>query len=333
VQHISIGIIAFRPDGKVDMQHHAVRRLLGIGSIRHIKELAEVKNSLPTQLMEMKAGDRSLVKVFVENEMLQLSIYATEFRLRNESYVLVSLQNIHSELEEKEIESWQKLIRVLTHEIMNSITPISSLASTVTDMLFDVENDVPKARELDSEDTENIHDALLTIQSRSKGLLSFVEIYRNLTRVPKPNFRYFPVNEAFDKLYRLMKPRLTDQCVEFTFRASPPDLMLTADPDLMDQVFINLMLNALDALKGREGGRIGMEAYSNKNGRITIDVVDNGPGIKPDIIDKIFMPFFTSKKEGSGIGLSLSRQIMQLHKGSISVKSKPDEGTVFTLTF
>ncbi len=333
VQHISIGIIAFRTDGKVDMQNHAVRRLLGIGSIRNIKELAEVKNSLPTQLMEMKAGDRSLVKVFVENEMLQLSIYATEFRLRNESYVLVSLQNIHSELEEKEIESWQKLIRVLTHEIMNSITPISSLASTVTDMLFDVENDVPKARELDSEDTENIHDALLTIQSRSKGLLSFVEIYRNLTRVPKPNFRYFPVNEAFDKLYRLMKPRLTDQCVEFTFRASPPDLMLTADPDLMDQVFINLMLNALDALKGREGGRIGMEAYSNKNGRITIDVVDNGPGIKPDIIDKIFMPFFTSKKEGSGIGLSLSRQIMQLHKGSISVKSKPDEGTVFTLTF
>lgn len=333
VQHISIGIIAFRTDGKVDMQNHAIRRLLGIGSLRNINELAQVKKSFPEVLMQMKAGDRTLVKVFVENELLQLSIYATEFRLRNESYVLVSLQNIHSELEEKEIESWQKLIRVLTHEIMNSITPISSLASTVTEMLIDDGQGKPVARPLDDEDVENVYDALITIQNRSKGLLNFVEVYRNLTRIPKPNFRYFPVTESFDRLYRLMKPRLQEQVVDFTFRASPPDLMLTADPDLIDQVFINLMLNALDALRGREGAKVEMEAYSNKNGRITIDIADNGSGIKPDIIDKIFMPFFTSKKEGSGIGLSLSRQIMQLHKGSISVKSKPDEGTVFTLTF
>lgn len=333
VQHISIGIIAFRTDGKVDMQNHSVRRLLGIGTLRNINELAQVKKSLPRQLLELKAGDRLLEKVFVENELLQLSIYATEFRLRNESYVLVSLQNIHSELEEKEIESWQKLIRVLTHEIMNSITPISSLASTVTDMLFDVEETKPRTRLLNEEDTVNVHDALLTIQNRSRGLLNFVEIYRNLTRIPKPNFRYFPVAEALDKLYHLMKPRLTELQVEFSFRASPPDLMLTADPDLMDQVFINLMLNALDALRGKSNGKIGIEAYANKNGRITLDITDNGSGIKPDIIDKIFMPFFTSKKEGSGIGLSLSRQIMQLHKGSISVRSKPDEGTVFTLTF
>ncbi len=333
VQHISIGIIAFRSDGKVDMQNHAVRRLLGTSPLRNISELGVIKKSLPESLLRMKAGDRSLIKVFIDNELLQLSIYATEFRLRNESYVLVSLQNIHSELEEKEIESWQKLIRVLTHEIMNSITPISSLASTVTDMLIDAEISPPKARELDQEDVQNVHDALLTIQNRSNGLLNFVEIYRNLTRIPKPNFRYFPVTEAFDRLQRLMKPRLTEQNVSFTFRASPPDLMLTADPDLIDQVFINLILNALDALKGREEGKIGIEAYANKNGRITIDIIDNGSGIKPDIIDKIFMPFFTSKKEGSGIGLSLSRQIMQLHKGSISVKSRPEEGTIFSLTF
>lgn len=333
VQHISIGIIAFRSDGKVDMQNHAVRRLLGTSPLRNISELGVIKKSLPESLLRMKAGDRSLIKVFIDNELLQLSIYATEFRLRNESYVLVSLQNIHSELEEKEIESWQKLIRVLTHEIMNSITPISSLASTVTDMLIDAEISPPKARELDQEDVQNVHDALLTIQNRSSGLLNFVEIYRNLTRIPKPNFRYFPVTEAFDRLQRLMKPRLIEQNVSFTFRASPPDLMLTADPDLIDQVFINLILNALDALKGREEGKIGIEAYANKNGRITIDIIDNGSGIKPDIIDKIFMPFFTSKKEGSGIGLSLSRQIMQLHKGSISVKSRPEEGTIFSLTF
>jgi signal transduction histidine kinase len=281
----------------------------------------------------MKAGDKNLIKIFLEDELIQLSVNATEFRMRGEEYVLVSLQNIHPELEEKEIESWQRLIRVLTHEIMNSITPISSLASTVQEMLVNPETDKIEMGQLTEEDLESIHSAMSTIESRSKGLLNFVEIYRNLTRIPKPNFRYFAIRELFDKAHELLKPKLDKHNIKCVCKVFPDELMLLADPDLVDQVLINLLLNAIDAVKEKQDAQIAITASTNLNNRISIEIADNGSGIKPDLMDKIFMPFFTSKNEGSGIGLSLSRQIMQMHKGAISVKSKPEEGTVFTLTF
>ncbi len=333
VQHVSIGIIAFRKDGKVDLLNNAAKRLLRINNLRLIGDLRKVKSDLPDLVQKMKAGDKHLCKVFIEDELLQLSIYATEFRMRGEEYVLVSLQNISTELDEKEVESWQKLIRVLTHEIMNSITPISSLVSTVRQMLFSDEEAELKLSELDAEDSEGVLMALKTIQNRSQGLLNFVEIYRNLTRIPKPNFRYFPVKEIFDRAEILLKPKFEQLGIRFTSKVMPADLMITADPDLIDQVTINLLLNAIDAVKATPDPQISMIASQNLNGRIGIDISDNGTGIKPDILDKIFMPFFTSKREGNGIGLSLSRQMMYLHKGNITVKSKPGEGSVFTLTF
>ena len=333
VQHVSIGILAFTRDGKVDIYNQAVKRLLKIPNLRNINDLEKIKEDLPLILLNIKAGDKLLVKLFLKDELLQLSIYATEFKMRGEEYVLVSIQNIHAELEEKEIESWQKLIRVLTHEIMNSITPISSLASTVHEMLLESINERLSMRQMDQEDIDSIDKALTTIQKRSKGLLNFVEIYRNLTRIPKPNFRYFDIKDLFDRTEDLMKPKLDRFKVECTSRVYPEDLKITADPDLIDQVVINLMLNAIDAIKEIENPKIKILAYKNENGKTVIDISDNGYGIKPDILDKIFMPFFTSKKTGSGIGLSLSRQIMSLHKGSISVKSKHEEGSTFTLSF
>jgi len=333
VQHVSIGIIVFRRDGKVDVFNNAIKKLLRVNHLRNIHELAEIKDDFADTLLKMKAGDKLLVKMFMEDELIQLSINATEFRMRGEEYVLVSLQNIHPELEEKEIESWQKLIRVLTHEIMNSITPISSLAATIQEMLTDPETDKINVENLSAEDLESIHSAMSTIETRSRGLLNFVEIYRNLTRIPKPNFRYFAVKEAFNRAHELLRPKLDKFEVRCSCKVFPEDLMLLADPDLVDQVIINLMLNAIDAVKEQPDPQISIVASTNLNNRITIDFADNGTGITPDLMDKIFMPFFTSKKEGSGIGLSLSRQIMQMHKGAISVKSKPAEGTVFTLTF
>lgn len=333
VQHVSIGILAFRKDGKVDMFNNAVKRLLSLNTLKDVSELERIKHGLPEILLKLRAGDSMIIKLFVGDELLQLLVRATEFRLRNEDYTLVSIQNIHAELEEKEIESWQKMIRVLTHEIMNSITPISSLAATVTEMMYDEETQQSKVNQLDKDDIDNIQDALKTIISRSQGLLSFVELYRNLTRIPKPNFRYFGVEELFNRAIRLMQPKLDETGIKISTHIEPSGLMLTADPDLVDQVLINLILNASDALKSREDARIQLNAFPNKNGRVVIEIQDNGPGIKPDIMDKIFMPFFTSKKDGSGIGLSLSRQIMHLHKGTISVKSWPDEGALFTLTF
>lgn len=333
VQHVSIGIIAYTKDGKVDMYNNAVKRLLKINNLRYIQDLAKVKEELPEILLSLKAGGKSLVKIIVQDEFLQLSIYATEFRMREEEYTLVSLQNIHTELEEKEIESWQKLIRVLTHEIMNSITPISSLASTVKDILIEEENNTVKVHEMDEEDIESVQNALVTIQKRSQGLLNFVEIYRNLTRIPKPSFKHFPVAELVKRVNQLLKPKFEEQGINLTAKILPEDLMITADPDLIDQVVINLVLNSIDAVRDVQNPRINIFAIESTNKRVIIEVSDNGYGIKPDILDKIFMPFFTSKKHGSGIGLSLSRQIMHLHKGSIGVKSKPGEGTTFTLVF
>ncbi len=333
VQHITIGIICFNRDGVVDMVNIAARHTLKMTNIRNINELSLVNDDLPETLMKLKSGDKVLVKIIIDDELKQLSFYTTEFRMRGEDYTLVAFQDIHAELEEKEIESWQKLIRVLTHEIMNSITPISSLASTVNTMLIDDNGEKPLIRELDESDVGSIKLALDTVQNRSQGLLSFVDIYRNLTRIPKPNFRYFPVSECFDRIEQLLKPKIESHNIVCSRKVFPQDLMLTADPDLLDQVIINLVLNSIDAVKNAVNPKISLVAYSNQNNKITIEVQDNGTGIKQDIIDKIFFPFFTSKENGSGIGLSLSRQIMHLHKGSIWVKTKPGEGSVFTLTF
>ena len=333
IQHVSIGILVFQRDGKVDVFNQAVRKMLKIRNIRDIHELEEVKEDLPAILLGLKAGDSTLIKLFTDSELLQLSINATEFRMRGEDYILLSMQDISAELDEKEIESWQKMIRVLTHEIMNSITPITSLASTVHDMTVDKQDGKTVIRQLDDEDAESVDSALVTIKNRSQGLLNFVEVYRNLTRIPKPNFRYFRVSELFDRCYLLLHPRMEEHQIKCSRTVFPPDLMITADPDLIDQVIINLMLNSIDAVSEVEDPQISIFATLNSSNRVTIDFKDNGVGIKPDVMDKIFMPFFTSKKQGSGVGLSLSRQIMHLHKGSVSVRSKPGEGTVFTLVF
>jgi len=333
VQHITIGIICFSRDGVVDMVNHTARHTLKMTNIRNISELSHINNDLPETLLKLKAGDKVLIKIIVDDELKQLSFYTTEFRMRSENYTLVAFQDIHAELEEKEIESWQKLIRVLTHEIMNSITPISSLASTVNGMLIDEKSEKAKLRDLDDSDIDSIRQALTTIRKRSQGLLNFVDIYRNLTRIPKPNFRYFQVKECFERIEQLLQKEIKSHNIVCTHKVFPHDLMLTADPDLLDQVIINLVLNSIDAVKDVENPQISLVAYTNQNNKNTIEIQDNGKGIKPDIIDKIFFPFFTSKENGSGIGLSLSRQIMHLHKSSIWVKSKPGEGSVFTLTF
>jgi two-component system, NtrC family, nitrogen regulation sensor histidine kinase NtrY len=333
IQHVSIGIIVFTRDGKIEVFNQAMNRILKIRNIRFVSDLKNIKDDLPATLMGLKAGDSTLFKVFSGDELLQLSITATEFRMRGEDYTLVSIQNISTELDEKEIESWQKMIRVLTHEIMNSITPITSLASTVHDMTIKKEEGQIKLNDLDKEDIESLDSAITTIQKRSQGLLNFVEVYRDLTRIPKPNFRYFRVQELFDRCSLLLKPKMEELGISCSSKVFPPDLMITADPDLIDQVVINLMLNAIDAVREIENPSISILATINNSNKVVIDFQDNGPGIMPDIMDKIFMPFFTSKKHGNGIGLSLSRQIMHLHKGSILVRSKPEEGTVFTLIF
>ncbi len=333
VQHVSIGIIAFHPDGSVDLFNNAVKKLFKINVLKHVHDLDKIKDGFSKKLLEIKPGEKVLIKMIIDDELLQIFISATQLRLRGKDLTVVSLQDIHAELEEQEIESWQKLIRVLTHEIMNSITPISSLVSTVDDMIIDESSDSLQLKNLDEDDLQTVREALHTIQNRSKGLLNFVDVYRNLTRIPKPNFRYFKLDELIRQNVQLLKPKLEKFNINLHYEVTPQNIMVTADPDLIDQVIINMLVNAVDALKETQHPEIAIKAWVNKNSRVVIEITDNGHGIKPDILDKIFMPFYTSKKHGSGIGLSLSRQIMHLHKGSIAVKSRPQQGTTFTLSF
>ncbi len=333
VQHIGVGLIAFTADGEVALINTAAKRLLGIDQLINIKSLEPVSQNLVRTLASMKSGQKVLVKTEIHKEPMQLVISATELKLRGELHTLVSLQNIRSELDEKEVEAWQQLIRVLTHEIMNSITPISSLASTVNEMLKS-----PPAREdgqaaPSPEVIRDVQGAVQTIEKRSEGLLHFVDAYRSLTRIPPPKFQIVSVKELFGRVEQLMRPRLAESGITIEERTEPESLELTADPGLVEQVLINLILNAAEALQNKLRPCIMLSAYIGQRGRVTIEVSDNGPGIPKDVQEKIFVPFFTTKPNGSGIGLSLSRQIMRMHGGIILLNSEPEKQTTFTLRF
>ncbi|MGD2246287.1 MAG: ATP-binding protein [Candidatus Aminicenantes bacterium] len=333
VQHVGIGLIAFQPSGDVELINTAAKRLLGVPQLKNIKSLESWSPTLVEALFKLRPKEKALVKVEDNNELLQLALYATEFKLRDRSFSLVSIQNIYSELEEKEIDAWQKLIRVLTHEIMNSITPISSLASTINDLIkasFDLRSGQKESQE---ETLTDICDAAHTIQKRSDGLLHFVDAYRNLTLIQKPNYQIFPIKELFNRVEKLIQTNIKDTNIQFGVRINPKSLELAADLELIEQALINLLLNALQAVDRRPEAQVQLMACLDGRSHTLIQVKDNGPGIPEENMEKIFIPFFSTKEGGSGIGLSLSRQIMRLHNGSISVQSDPSAGTTFTLRF
>ncbi len=332
VQNIDVSIIAFQQDGEIELINKAAKKLFQISTLKNIKGLKTFSEDLVKNLFEIRPGENRLVKVWDEDDLLHLKIYTTELKIRAKIVTLATITNIQNVLEEQETEAWQKLIRVLTHEIMNSITPIASLSSTIDLMLKGaIENNVDG--KFDDETIMEIQQALQTINKRSTGLLHFVNTYRNLTRIPKPNFKIASVKELFKNIKLLMEEEIVAQNIEFAVTMEPDEIKFNADEQLIEQVIINLIKNSVHALNGREGGKIILRAYLNKRGRLNIQVVDNGQGILKDVLDKIFIPFFTTKQSGSGIGLSLSRQIMRLHNGTISAYSVPEKETVFTLTF
>jgi len=332
VQHVGLGLLAFDPTGDVDLINGAAKKLLRVTHLGNVKSLSALSSELVETLMNLESGEKALVKVEDAGDVLHLAIYATAFKLKDKKITLVSMQNIESELAEQEMQAWQKLIRVLTHEIMNSVTPIASLASTVNNMI-DKSQDGKDDSQLSLDETEDIRQAVATIEKRSRGLLHFTEAYRNLTRIPKPRFSIFPVTDLFDRVVQLLTEQLRRADVEIEIDVEPQTLELTADRELIEQVLINLILNSVQAFNDTPSKKIELKSRLDDRGRVLVLVADNGPGIDDEVKEKIFTPFFTTKKEGSGIGLSLSREIMRLHRGRISVRSAPGQLTVFTLRF
>lgn len=323
VQHVGLGLIVFDNSGDVSLINTAAKRLLQIPRLGNIDDLVPTHPSLAT-LRQLGPGARDLVPIDIDGEVSQLALHAAVFRVGDVEHTLVSLYDIGQALDDKEMEAWQNLIRVLTHEIMNSITPISSLATTARGMLEDGNPD--------AETTDDIRTAITTIERRSEGLLHFVEAYRDLTRLPAPTFAVIPVHELFDRVQQLLRSQFEEAQVVLHTDIEPASLEITADLEQLEQVLINLLRNASQAASGRPDAQVRLQGRLMR-GRTVLEVIDNGPGIVEEALDKIFIPFFTTKQDGSGIGLSLCRQIMRLHGGSIAVASEPDEQTVFTLRF
>ena len=333
VQNIDVSILAYQPDGTIEMINKAAKKLFQLSTLKNIDKLAGLSEDLVQTLLTIKPGENKLVKVQDDDDFLQLAINSTEFKLKDKIITLATIKNIQNVLEEQETEAWQKLIRVLTHEIMNSITPISSLSSTLELMLKPYISQDNKGEVPDIDTITEIQHALQTISKRSSGLLHFVNTYRNLTRIPKPNFRIIKVAELFNNIQSLMEKDLESSGIKFIKTVEPAGFEISVDEQLIEQVLINLVKNSIHALEQKQGGEIILRAFFNRRGRPTIQVSDNGVGILKDVLDKIFIPFFTTKPSGSGIGLSLSRQILRLHGGTITATSVPDKETTFTLTF
>ncbi len=330
VQHVGIGILTFKRDGSIQIMNSAAKRLLKITRAETVEDLREVDDALVDAFLKLKTGGRELIRLKTGDETVQLSIFAIELTLRGDEVKLISMSNIQSELEEKEMEAWQNLVRVLTHEIMNSVTPISSLAGIVEE---DLERRIRHQEDIPKEDLGDMHLSLQTISRRSEGLIRFVKEFRNLTHIPKPRLADVPVKPLLEELAMLHKKELADRGITVTTSVEPENLFISADKTMIEQVLINLFKNAIQAFDEQPDKRIDLTATSNEKGRAIISVKDNGSGIDNEALEKIFIPFFSTKKTGSGIGLSLSKQIMLQHEGRITVKSKLGEGTEFVLRF
>ena len=335
VEHIGFGLISYREDGTVELINNSTKKLFKITSLKNLNELESFSPELVSKLMTITNGESIMVKIQKQDTILQLAILATEFKVADRLIRMATIKDIQNELEENEMESWQKLIRVLTHEIMNSITPIASITQTLNYMIKDARATYTNAfqDEGEIETMDEITLAIETIHKRSTGLLHFVESYRDLTRIPTPRFTIFSVRTLFDNMKGLMKEEMQNHNIQCHTFVTPENLELSADEQLIEQVLINLLKNAIQALENTENPVIEVKAHTDLNGKIVIQMTDNGQGILPEVLDKVFVPFFTTKPKGSGIGLSLSRQILRLHGGTLTAHSEPDVETVFTLKF
>ena len=319
---IDSGLLVFHRNGRIEWYNKTVLQELGIKNIRELSDLKIVHPSLPSLLGELTPGITRIFRMEKAGRIQEIALNLVIFHIQGKELLLVSLKNIHSVLENKEIEAWQKLIRVLTHEIMNSLAPIISLSETLAERI----NESSPKNQLPPMTVQ----ALQAIHRRSKGLLDFVQNYRKLTRIPAPQFSMIAIKDLFAEIQKLHFA----SDIRYHFSCPDDSLQILADRSQIEQVLLNLIRNAEEACTEIPEPAIHLSACMlAETKQIAITVEDNGPGIVPEALDKIFVPFFTTKPGGSGIGLSLCKQIMTLHKGNIAVRSHPGQGSCFTLLF
>jgi two-component system, NtrC family, nitrogen regulation sensor histidine kinase NtrY len=332
VDHVDIGLLSFDADGRIEIYNSAAKRYLKIQQPGLLSVFEATDDKLYKILNTIKPGQEILHKIIINNHLQSILIKAAEMKSEGRTIRLVSLQDITNELDKKELDSWQRLIRVLTHEIMNSISPITSLTSVISGYFNAAGTHEHSAlKDIDNVIITKTLAGLNTIEETGKGLLGFVEKYRSLTSLPKPEMCRFTVDGLFSKCKLLMESGIGEN-IRIITSVSPEDLAIEADFAQVEHVLINLVKNGAEALSGDQSGIIQLKAFYADNS-VIIHVEDNGPGISPGIIEDIFVPFYTTRKSGSGIGLSLSKQIMQNHGGSITVNSSPGAGSVFILRF
>lgn len=326
---VDTGIISFETaSGELNWMNDTFKKMMDIPYLKTIRSLEKRDADLYKEAIAIRPGETKVVSITKENRQIKILLAATMFQTEEKINKVIACQNINEALDETEAMAWQKLLSVMTHEIMNSVAPISSLAGTLKNRIAQV-NSVSNTNSANMDDLEL---GLETIQRRSEGLLKFTETYRNLNKITTPNRKKSFVRDLFENLNTLMQPTLEQKKIELEVILKDPHLTALVDVNLVEQVLINLLVNALEAVKEKENPRIVLSAAAENN-KIVIKVTDNGAGIAPELLDKIFIPFFSTKKSGSGIGLSLCKQIMLLHKGNIQVQSREGEGTVFTLLF
>ncbi|WDF53430.1 sensor histidine kinase [Mucilaginibacter sp. KACC 22063] len=326
---VNTGILSFEPEnGEIGWINESFKKLLGIPYLKTIASLEKREPQLYQEVIGLKPGESKVVTLSKDRQLFKVLVTASLLRSENKTYKLLAFQNVSEALDENESKAWSKLLNVMTHEIMNSVAPISSLADTLKKRLQGID----KKDSVVSEDLEDLELGIDTIKRRSEGLLKFTESYRNLNKITKLDLEKVLVCDLFENLNTLMQPTLEKKYIELDIILRDLNLAIELDLNLIEQVLINLLINAIEAVKDRDEPQIILSG-EHVGTKTIIKISDNGVGMPPEILEKIFIPFFSTRKTGSGIGLSLCKQIMQLHKGSIQVQSVEGQGSAFILTF
>ncbi len=335
IDHIPVALLSIKENQEAAFLNNAAKRLFGLSHIHKVSDLKSFGPSLIYELQHLRTGKKRLIRIIHDNEEIKLSLATTKIVMDGVSSYLISLHNIQSELDTTQIEAWQDLVHVLTHELMNSLTPVASLSNSMNLLMQDISQKVAEEKHSTefADMLNDLRDGIGAISRRSGRLDSFVVNYRKMTKVPPPEYQRMPIAAIFDNMTQLFAEQCKEKNIALMADVLPKSLAINADPELIDQAVINLIKNAVEVVSDQGEGKITLKGYLDRGGNIIIEIRDNGSGIDDDMLQKIFVPFYTTKQEGSGIGLSLARQIMLAHHGSINCHNNDDGGISFRLIF